>query len=171
MCTYSLVTLLANMSKKIQTAIPPPKRENHVLCPCLSCQVVHGPVGETAADLPPATQKVLAALQHNQAQLNTLSEQWQAARSKLKAEQSKLRVALAQARRWVVGVGGGEWFACGTVPARLCGGLSEESNMFYVGCPIANARSFLRHVLHMRQADRKPTYPAAVLLLWCTDCV
>lgn len=56
-------------------------------------------MGETAADLPPATQKVVAALQHNQAQLDALAQQWQAARSKLKAEQSKLREALAQARR------------------------------------------------------------------------
>jgi hypothetical protein len=64
-------------------------------------RVVHGPVGDSAADLPPATQKILAALQHNQAQLDALAEQWQQARSKLKAEQSKLRVKLAQERRCV----------------------------------------------------------------------
>jgi predicted RNase H-like nuclease len=62
-------------------------------------QVVHGPVGDSAADLPPATQKVLAALQHNQIQLDELAEQWQQARRKLKAEQSKLRVKLAEDRR------------------------------------------------------------------------
>jgi hypothetical protein len=43
---------------------------------------------------------VLAALQHNQAQLDELAEQWQQTRRKLKAEQSKLRVKLAQERRW-----------------------------------------------------------------------
>jgi hypothetical protein len=63
-------------------------------------QVVHGPVGDSAADLPPASQKVLAALQHNQGQLDALEAQWQAARNSLKAQQSKLRVKLAQERRW-----------------------------------------------------------------------
>ncbi len=56
-------------------------------------------MGDSAADLPPATQKLLAALQHNQAQLDALAEQAQQTRSKLKAEQSKLRVQLAQERR------------------------------------------------------------------------
>lgn len=63
-------------------------------------QVVHGPVGEHASDLPPATQKVLAALQYNQAQLDALAEQWQRQRSTLKADQSKIRAKLAQDRRW-----------------------------------------------------------------------
>lgn len=58
-------------------------------------------MGDNAADLPPPTQRVLAALQHNQAQLDTMTEQWRQERSKLKAQQSKLRVQLAQQRRCV----------------------------------------------------------------------
>lgn len=57
-------------------------------------------MGDSPADLPPATQKVLAALQHNQAQLDALAEQSRQERSKLKTEQSKLRVKLAKERRY-----------------------------------------------------------------------
>jgi len=64
-------------------------------------QVVHGPVGDSSADLPPAAQKVLAALQYNQGQLDTLAAESQQQRNKLKAEQSKLRAKLAAERRWV----------------------------------------------------------------------
>jgi hypothetical protein len=62
-------------------------------------QLVHGAGGGSAQDLPPGVQRVLAALEHNQARLCALAAAAQVQRSKLKAQQADLRRQLGQQRR------------------------------------------------------------------------
>lgn len=64
-------------------------------------QLVHGAAGLDPSELPEQVQVILAALRHNQQQINTLTDERQQLRAKAKQEEVKLREQLAEQRRCV----------------------------------------------------------------------
>eukprot|EP00878_Enallax_costatus_P030865 GHUV01033666.1.p2 GENE.GHUV01033666.1~~GHUV01033666.1.p2 ORF type:complete len:174 (+),score=48.89 GHUV01033666.1:213-734(+) len=63
-------------------------------------QLIHGAAGLDPSELPGPVQPLLAALRHNQAQIEALQAEREQLRLKAKQQEEQLRKQLSQQRRW-----------------------------------------------------------------------